>query len=139
MGLVYATIELINAGDISLYEGNFIKESQIRKLHTNALVDWGAVMLAINETIKTQLGLKVRESRSAQLADGTIVSLDVVGPVEVRFQNRFSVCNAMVLPGNQEVLLGAIPMEEMDVLIHPNSQQLIVNPEHPLKPQMVLK
>ena len=45
----------------------------------------------------------------------------------------------MVLPGNEEVLLGAIPMEEMDLLIHPSKEELIVNPEHPLKPQMTLK
>jgi len=37
----------------------------------------------------------------------------------------------MVLPGDAEVLLGAIPMEDMDVLIHPLRQELIVNPEHP--------
>lgn len=139
MGLVYADIELINAGDISLQEGNYISESQIRRLHVKALVDTGAVMLAINETIKIQLGLKVRDTRAAQLADGIIKNLEIVGPIEVKFRNRFSVCNAMVLPGDQEILLGAIPMEEMDVLIHPASQQLIVNPEHPLKPQMVLK
>jgi hypothetical protein len=50
-----------------------------------------------------------------------------------------SITSAMVLPDNQKVLLGAIPMEEMDVLIHPASQELIVNPEHPFKAQMVLK
>lgn len=139
MGLVYAEIELINAGDVSLFEGSYIKETDIRKLKTKALVDTGAVMLAINETIKSQLGLKVRDTRSAQLANGKVAVVDVVGPIEVRFKNRFSICNAMVLPGDQEVLLGAIPMEEMDVIIHPASQQLIVNPEHPLKPQMALK
>jgi hypothetical protein len=36
-----------------------------------------------------------------------------------------------VLPGNAEVLLGSIPMEDLDVLIHPLRQELIVNPEHP--------
>lgn len=139
MGLVYAEIELVNAGDISLHEENYISASQIRRLNTKALVDTGAVMMAINETIKAQLGLKVRDTRAAQMADGSIANLDVVGPIEVKFRNRFSICNAMVLPGDQEVLLGAIPMEEMDVIIHPASQQLIVNPEHPLKPQMALK
>ena len=37
----------------------------------------------------------------------------------------------MVLPGDSEPLLGAIPLEEMDVLIDPLRQELIVNPEHP--------
>jgi hypothetical protein len=96
-------------------------------------------MLANNENLKIQLGLKVRDVRPAQLADGTVKNLEIVGPIEVRFKNRMSITSAMVLPGNQEVLLGAIPMEEMDVLIHPAKQELIVNPEHPFKAQMVLK
>ena len=37
----------------------------------------------------------------------------------------------MVLPGEAEPLLGAIPLEEMDALIHPLRNELIVNPEHP--------
>jgi clan AA aspartic protease len=135
--LVHAELTLTNAGDISLFEGGFIAEADIRKVI--ALVDSGAIMMAINENLKLQLGLKVRDIRPAQLADGTVKNLEIVGPIEVRFKNRWSTTNAMVLPGNQEVLLGAIPMEEMDVLIHPGKQELIVNPEHPFKAQMVLK
>lgn len=139
MGFVRASIELINASDISNFEGGFIPESSIRKMHITALVDSGSVMMAINETVKEQLGLKVRDRRKIELADGTVRELEVVGPIEVRFENRMSTVNAMVLPGNQEPLLGAIPMEEMDVLIHPNKERLIVNPEHPNKAQMVMK
>jgi len=139
MGLVKAEIELINTSDISFVDAGIKQESEIRRIKVTALVDSGAIMLAINETIQAQLGLKSRDRRPSQLADGTIVEYDVVGPIEVRFKNRYSTTNALVLPGNQEVLLGAILMEEMDVLIHPGKEELIVNPEHPLKPQMVLK
>lgn len=65
------------------------------------------------------------------MADGSVVEYDVVGPVKVKFKNRTAVCNAFVLQGNNEPLLGAIPMEEMDVLIHPVRQELLVNPDHP--------
>lgn len=139
MGLVKAEIELINASDISFVDAGIKQDSEIRRIKVIALVDSGAIMLAINENIQIQLGLKTRDRRPSQLADGTIVEYDVVGPIEVRFKNRYSTTNALVLPGNQEVLLGAIPMEEMDVLIHPAKEELIVNPEHPLKPLMVLK
>lgn len=139
MGFVRASLELINASDISNFEGGFIPEENIRKMQITALVDSGSVMMAINETVKEQLGLKVRDRRKVELADGTVRELEVVGPIEVRFENRMSTVNAMVLPGNQEPLLGAIPMEEMDVLIHPNKERLIVNPEHPNKAQMVMK
>ena len=73
------------------------------------------------------------------MCSSDLVSLDIVGPIEVRFENRMAMCNAMVLDGDTEVLLGAIPMEEMDVLIHPKEQKLIVNPAHPYKPQLALK
>lgn len=139
MGLVRAQIEIVNASDIALFEVGNITEQQIRKLTTSALADTGAVMMAINESIKTQLGLRVRDKRSVQLADGTVKELEVVGPVEIHFENRMSTTNAIVLPGDAEVLLGAIPMEEMDVLVHPAEQKLIVNPLHPIKPQMIMK
>lgn len=139
MGLVRAEIELINSSDISLFEGAIISEDKIRRMKVNALVDTGAAMMAVNENIKNQLGLKVRGHRMAQLADGSLKDMEIVGPIEIRFKDRFSVTNAMVLPDNQEVLLGAIPMEEMDVLVHPMKEELIINPEHPNKEQLSLK
>lgn len=45
----------------------------------------------------------------------------------------------MVLEGSNETILGAIPLEYMDVLIHPQSQQLIINPDHPFYSQMKLR
>lgn len=76
-------------------------------------------MLAINESIKLQLDLPKLEEQIAELADGSKLKLEIVGPVEVRFENRSTTCRAMVLSGDTEVLLGAIPVEDMDVLIDP--------------------
>ena len=139
MGLVYAQIRLTNADDIALSKRNYITKDEIRYISVNAMVDSGAYMLAINESIKIQLGLDVIDEKTAQLADGSLVTLDVVGPIQVIFENRKAMCNAMVLSGETEVLLGAIPMEEMDVLIHPKEQKLIVNPAHPYQAQLSLK
>lgn len=139
MGLVYAEIELINGEDISLSRRNIIGEDEIKKMSVSALVDTGSYMLCINENIQEQLQLPVVERRKGQLANGHIVEYDVVSHVELRFKNRRTMCNAMVLPGDSEVLLGAIPLEDMDVLIHPQRQELIVNPDHPYFAQMKLK
>ena len=87
--------------------------------------------MAINETIQSQLELPFVEKRKVQIADNSVAEYNVVGPLYIRFSNRKATCNAFVLPGDSEPLLGAIPMEEMDVLIHPLRQELIVNPEHP--------
>ncbi len=131
MGLVYADIEMINAVDYENAKRHIIGEDEIRSIKLNVLVDSGAYMMAINETIQSQLELPFVEKRKVQIEDSSVAEYDVVGPVYIRFANRKATCNAFVLPGDSEPLLGAIPMEEMDVLIHPLRQELIVNPEHP--------
>ncbi len=138
MGLIYAEIELINSADILFAKKHYIGKEEVKRIKVNALVDSGAMMLTINDSIREQLGLDVEEQRTVQTADGRIMKLDVVGPIEVRFKNRRSVTQALVMPGDQEVLLGAIPMEEMDVLIHPARQELIIHPDHPYWAQMKL-
>jgi clan AA aspartic protease len=139
MGLVYAEIELINGDDLALVRRNFMGEDQIKRMRVNMLVDTGSIYMRINENIQEQLQLPVVEQRKGQMANGHIVEYDVVGPIEVRFKNRRCSVNAMVLPGDNEPLLGAIPLEDMDVLIHPQRQELIVNPDHPYFAQMKLK
>jgi clan AA aspartic protease len=131
MGLVYAEIELIRGDDLALHRHGVITEDQIKRLKVNVLVDSGAGMLAINEHIKAQLDLPVLDKQVAQLADGRELELEIVGPIEIRFENRRASADAMVLAGDAEVLLGAIPMEDMDVLIDPKQQRLIVNPSNP--------
>jgi clan AA aspartic protease len=116
MGLVYADIELINGEDLILARRNYIGDDEIKRMNINVLVDTGAYMLCINESIQEQLSLPVKEKRKAQLANGTIEEYEVVGPIELRFKNRRCSVDAMVLKGDNEPLLGAIPLEDMDVL-----------------------
>lgn len=139
MGLVNADIELISGDDLALHRRGYIKEEEIKRLSVRALVDSGAYMLAINQSVKERLDLAMLNTQVAQLADGTTVELEVAGPLEVRFSNRRASVDAVVLPGGTEVLLGAIPMEEMDVLVDPKQGRLIVNPEHPDTAQGILK
>lgn len=139
MGLVYADITLINGEDLILAKRHIIGEEEVKQMTINMLADSGAYMMAINETIQAQLQLSVIEKRKAQLANGSVEEYDVVGPIEVKFRNRRCVVDAMVLKGDNEPLLGAIPMEDMDVLIHPLRQELIVNPEHPYFAQLKMK
>ena len=139
MRLIYADVELINGDDLAFVRRNIIGEDEVKRMHVNILVDTGSIMLAINENIQAQLQLPVVEKRKMQLANSHIVEYDIVAPVEVRFKNRRTSCNAVVLPGDAEPLLGAIPLEDMDVLIHPTRQELIVHPDHPYFAQMKLK
>jgi clan AA aspartic protease len=138
MGLVHADIELVNLEDKILAKNGYLKPNKVRKVTVNMMVDSGAVMLAINEEIKTQLGLAVQEIQSFTLANGHIIELEVVGGIEVHFKNRWCITDAIVLQGDTEPLLGAIPMEQMDLVISPFDQTLDINPKHPIKPQHML-
>lgn len=137
MGLVHAEIELINAGDLEVARRGIIKSEEVRRITVNALVDSGAYMMVIPEHVRLQLGLETVEHGEAEYANGKIESVPIVGPMVIKFANRRTVADAMVL-GNQ-VLLGSIPMEAMDVIIHPRTQMLVVNPENPTMPRMIVK
>ena len=139
MKLVYAELTLINTVDIALAKRNIIGEEEIKSLRVTALVDSGAYNMCINETIQSQLQLPFVEKRTGQLVNGEIETYDLVGPLTVKFKNRTTICNALVLPGDNEILLGTIPMVDMDVIIDPRKQTLEVHPDHPYFAQMKLK
>ena len=112
-------------------------------MEVSALVDSGAVHLCIPEHLAIQLSLAELERREVVLADGHRRTVPYVGPVEVRFRNRRCFTGAVVLSdavvlGN-EVLLGAIPMEDMDLVLRPQLQSVDVNPESPNIPLSVAK
>ncbi len=102
---------------------------ELAPLEVSALADTGAVHLCIPEHVALQLQLQELEKREVVLADGHRRTVPYMGPVEVRFRNRRCFTGAMVL-GN-EVLLGAIPMEDMDLVLQPQLQSIDVNPESP--------
>ena len=129
MGLIYAELELVSADDIALERKGYINKDEIKKEQVRALVDSGAYMMCINEHIKTQLDLAVVDTMEAELADGTLHNMDVVGPLVINFKNRTTSCNAAVLPGESEILLGSIPMEDMDVVLVPKLNTIDVNPK----------
>jgi clan AA aspartic protease len=139
MGAVYADIELINNDDLALTRRHLMGIEEVRRMYINMRVDTGADMLCLNESIQEQLQFPVMEKRKAQLADGRFLECEVVSSVEIHFKNRRTICNAMILPNDAEPLLGCIPLEDMDVLIHPLRQELIVNPDHPYFAQMKVK
>lgn len=110
---------------------HLMDKDEVKRIWVSMLVDTGFYNLCINESIQAQMEFPVVEKRKAETADGRVVELDVVDNVHVRFKNRATSCRAVVLPGGTEPLLGAIPLDDMDVRMQPQRQELIVNPEHP--------
>ncbi len=131
MGLVYAEIELISIDELVLNRRGFLHEDKIKRMSVNALVDTGAYMLVITDHVRQQLDLPLIEEQMFRMADDSERRGEVVGPVEVRFENRRTSVDTVVLPGVSEVLLGSIRLEDLDVVIDPRQQRLIMNPESP--------
>lgn len=135
MGYVYADIELINEEDVVLHRHGWLPESGIKKVTCRAMVDSGAWDLVITDVVQRQLNLPVIDRQAVEMADETTIEVDVVGPIKVRFENKTTIANAIVLPGTSEVLLGAYPMEGLDVMIDPKGERLLVNPPWPNNPK----
>ncbi len=134
-----AEIELVNPDDLVLVDHSKIKRDEVRKLKMTALVDPSSYYLCSNETIRSHLGLRHMTYQKAELADGRIADVEMVGPVILNFKNRTTASSALELPGNSEPLLGSIPMEGLDVVLVPLKQTIDVHPEHPLVAQTLLK
>jgi|SRR5882724_1943430 len=131
MGFVYAEIELRNAIDYANAKKHLIGEEEIKSITVNMLIDSGSYMLAINENIQEYLQIPVVGRKDFQMANGTWVSCNLVSPIDIKFKNRETTCRAVVLPGDSEPLMGSVPMEDLDVIILPKLQLLVVNPESP--------
>lgn len=119
---------MIPAVPCSLTLSNPIKPDQA-PLIVRALADTGAVHLCLPQHVVVQLGLVEHEKREVAIADGSRHLVAYVGPVQVEFGNRRCFVGAMVL--GDEVLLGAIPMEDMDLVVRPLTREVLVNPESP--------
>jgi predicted aspartyl protease len=113
------TITLTNAGDIAKARGGFIPQAEIRSITLEACVDTAARTLVINEETRAALGLELESSVFSTLADGTTQEYAMTEGVKLRWKNREHVLPACVVPTAGDILLGALPMEALDVYADP--------------------
>ncbi|MGH8765832.1 MAG: hypothetical protein ACRET8_08955 [Burkholderiales bacterium] len=118
MGLVTAKISLKNP-----------RIPRLAALEVEALADSGAVHLCIPESVREQLKLTIIDKKTVTLADGSEKLVPYAGPIEVRFKNRVGFAGALVM--GDQVLVGAIPMEDLDLIVIPRTRTLDVNPKSP--------
>ena len=118
MGLTNAKIQLHNP-----------RLPELEAVEIDALADTGAVHLCIPPHIQHQLQLEETDTKEVTLADGNRKLVPYVGPIELRYKNRIGFSGALVM--GDTPLLGAIPMEDMDLVVVPKTRQVIVNPLTP--------
>ena len=118
MGLAYAMLTLRNP-----------RFPELSPVEAEALADTGAVHLCVPEHVAVQLRLDVYDHKEVPLADGSRQVVRYMGPLEVRFKNRVGLGGALVF--GDRVLLGAMSMEDMDLVVIPRTRTVAVNPESP--------
>jgi clan AA aspartic protease len=126
MGITHTTLTIANP-----------VHRKLKPIETKALADTGAMHLCIPEHVAIQLELNEQEKREVTLADGSKRLIPYVGPIEVKFGNRRCFVGAMVM--GDEVLLGAIPMEDMDLIVRPMTREVLINPTSPNIPTSTAK
>jgi predicted aspartyl protease len=126
--IVSATIE--NLFDIQkVFEGQ-ISEDQVRRLEVDdAMFDTGATTLSLPKRLIGQLGLRQLRTGLARTAAG-MTTFGIYGPVRLTIQGRDCTVEVAELPDVCPPLIGVIPLEILDFVVHPKSRKLIGNPEH---------
>ena len=102
---------------------------RLKAVQVTGLADSGAVHLCIPEAIRARLKLDAIDEKEVTVADGSRKRVPYVGPIEVRFKNRVGFAGALVM--GDQVLIGAIPMEDMDLVTIPKTRTLDINPRSP--------
>jgi len=118
MGLTNAKILLRNP-----------RRPELQPVEVDALADTGSVHVCIPEQVQIQLELEIIDKKAVTLADGSRKIVPYVGPIELRFKNRVGFAGALVM--GDQVILGAIPMEDMDLVVIPGTRTVDVNPNSP--------
>lgn len=121
MGITYADLRLANQS-----------RQDLEEIDASALVDTGALHLCIPKHVAIQLQLETLKQREVKMADGRLQLVDYVGPIKVSMLGRECFTGALVM--GDQVLLGAIPMEDMDLIVEPARLRVSVNPMSPNVP-----
>jgi clan AA aspartic protease len=125
MSEVRTEITLVNIEDQSVANRGFMPPEQVRRLVVNAVVDTGAWTLVMGEKTREKLGLRTEEPDETTLVGGVKIKSRLSEYVDIRWKDRKFACEAVVLPDEDEVLLGALPLEGLDLMIHPKTEEVI--------------
>lgn len=137
MGAIRVNVKLTNAVDEELVIRGVLAPSLLRSLETQGLVDTDAITLVVPQAIADQLGLRIRGQQIAQYANGFEEPIGVTSGVVVEYMGRRALVEALVV-GN-EILIGQVVLELMDLLADCKNQRLIPNPANPDYPVAIIK
>lgn len=123
------SVKISNATDVVMARRGLITPDQIRIVTAEAVVDTGAVRSCIPVDLQEKLGLGTERRINAQMADGTMRSVEMTEPGYMEIMGRLATESFLVL--GSEILMGQTALDSTDLLVDCNRQRVITNPDHP--------
>jgi clan AA aspartic protease len=131
MGMVMTKLTLWNNTDLDLVERGLIAREAVRTVEVEALVDTGATQLIIPMDVCCRLGLRPGRAVPVQLANGAVIDMTYMTSLHISILGREMSCDALASPEGMTPLIGQIPLEGLDLIVDPRSQEVRTNPAHP--------
>lgn len=125
LGRFTVDFEIANYGDMLQYRQGSMAPEKMRRLIIKGLVDPGSTKLILPEGVSTQLGLSVQGKVRVTYGDGRYFLRKQVEGVYVNIQGRGGVFQAVLEPKRQTALIGAIVLEDLDLLVDCNQERLL--------------
>jgi hypothetical protein len=125
MGRFSVELELTNNEDLIGAKSGAISPEQVRRERIRGVVDSGATRLVIPEALAKRLGLEIKGVATVRYADGHTADRGIARNLHLKFGDRDSVFNAIVEPNRESALIGAIVMEDLDLIIDCTRQMLV--------------
>jgi len=133
MGRFSVEVTLANNQDVALSEAGVIPKENVRSVQIKGVVDTGAAMLVLPGKVARQLGLPETGNVKVRNADNRTGRRKRVSNVLLKLLGREAVFTAVVEPKRETALIGAIVMEELDLVADRTSQMV-----HPRDPKWIV-
>jgi predicted aspartyl protease len=131
MGLVVVEFSVANNVDVAKAAEGSLPPDQVRQVQVKGMVDTGANWLVLPQAVATELGLPPTKPMLVRFGDGRLEFRDVVEQAWVEIFDRHGTFRAIVEPHRPDALIGAIVLEDLDLLVDGSNQMLQPrNPEH---------
>ncbi len=130
VGRILVTAKVESLADLYMVEKGLLPADQVRFVEVHdALVDTGATILSMPKRLIDQLGLRPVRKRKARSSAGP-VTVQVYGTVRLTIMERDCPIDVAEVPDDCPVLIGQIPLEQLDFVPDPGSHRLIGHPAH---------
>jgi predicted aspartyl protease len=130
MGRVLTEATIENLKDLYGVELGVVRPEEVRRVVVrDALVDTGASILSLPTRLVRQLGLAWRGKKRVVTSKG-VSEADKYEAVRLTIQGRECPVDVLEVPDDVPVLVGQIPLENLDLVVDPRGGKLTGNPEH---------